>query len=145
MTRAGALPRLARVSRRERSHDGGWRGRPPHRVLGHVARVRTRRTQVEQGRAYTRPVPDHRVPPAVLPPGHRCRVDDLTYTSVGDWFRDHVGHVPVQAAAGLDRYRKAHGCSFAEPFEALSGPGGPMALLDGRRPADDTEPGEGCR
>ena len=34
-----------------------------------------------------------------LPPGHRCRVDDLAYDSVSDWYRDHIGHVPVQAAA----------------------------------------------
>jgi hypothetical protein len=36
-----------------------------------------------------------------LPPGHRCRVDDLVYESVGDWFNDHHGRVPIQATAGL--------------------------------------------
>ena len=24
-----------------------------------------------------------------LPPGHRCRVDDLAYESVSAWFHDH--------------------------------------------------------
>ena len=42
--------------------------------------------------------------PGSLPPGHRCRVDDLAYTSVSDWFNDHYGRVPIQAAAGLDRH-----------------------------------------
>jgi hypothetical protein len=64
------------------------------------------------------------LPPANLPAGHHCRVDDLTYTNVHDWYRDHVGHVPVQAAAGLDRYMRAHGCTFAEAFITLTGPRG---------------------
>jgi hypothetical protein len=38
--------------------------------------------------------------------------------------------VPVQAAAGLERYMRAHGVSFAEAFGALTGPGGPIILLD---------------
>jgi hypothetical protein len=65
-----------------------------------------------------------------LPPGHRCRVDDLAYTSVSDWFNDHHGRVPIQAAAGLDRYIKATGCTFAEAFAALSGKGGPIILIE---------------
>ena len=68
--------------------------------------------------------------PATLPPGHRCRVDDLAYTSVGDWFADHRGRMPIQAAAGLDRYMKAHGCTFAEAFAVLTGPGGPLILIE---------------
>jgi len=35
-----------------------------------------------------------------LPPGHRCRVDDLAYTPVSNWFNDHHGRVPSQAAPG---------------------------------------------
>ena len=68
--------------------------------------------------------------PATLPPGHRCRVDDLAHTSVGDWWDDHHGRVPIQAAAGLDRYIERYGCTFAEAFAALSGPGGPMILIE---------------
>jgi len=74
------------------------------------------------------------LPPAHLPAGHRCRVDDLTYTNVHDWYRDHAGHVPVQAAAGLDRYMRARGCTFAEAFTVLTGPRGPIILLDEVRP-----------
>jgi hypothetical protein len=65
-----------------------------------------------------------------LPPGHRCRVDDLAYTSVSDWFNDHQGRVPIQAAAALDRYMERTGSTFAEAFAALSGKGGPIILID---------------
>lgn len=65
-----------------------------------------------------------------LPPGDICRVDDLSYTSVGDWYADHRGRVPIRAAAALDRYIKAHGCSFGEAFATLSGPGGPIILIE---------------
>ena len=71
------------------------------------------------------PVPPH----ANLPPGHRCRVDDLRYESVGAWFEDHRGRVPIQAAAALDRYSRDHGCSFAEAFTALTN-GGPIILIE---------------
>lgn len=70
------------------------------------------------------------VTPGTLPPGHRCRVHDLAYASVSDWFRDHRGHVPIQAAAILDRYIKATGSRFAEAFTALSGKGGPIILIE---------------
>jgi hypothetical protein len=68
--------------------------------------------------------------PGSLPPGHGCRVDDLAYQSVSAWFTDHRGRVPIQAAAGLDRYIRATGCTFAEAFTALSGKGGPIILID---------------
>jgi hypothetical protein len=68
--------------------------------------------------------------PGSLPPGHRCRVDDLAYTSVSDWFIDHHGRVPIQAAAGLDRCIKATGSTFAEAFTALTGKGGPIILIE---------------
>ena len=75
-----------------------------------------------------------------LPDGHRCRVDDLAYTTVSDWFNDHHGRVPIQAAAGLDRHMKRTGCTFAEAFAALSGKGGPMILIEeAQDPALDTE------
>jgi hypothetical protein len=68
--------------------------------------------------------------PGSLPPGHRCRVDDLAYETVSDWFNDHHGRVPIQAAAGLDRYIKATEATFAEAFTALSGKGGPIILIE---------------
>lgn len=64
-----------------------------------------------------------------LPPGHRCRVDDLGYQSVSTWFEGHRGRVPIQAAAGLDRYIRNHGCTFAEAFTALTN-GGPIILIE---------------
>ena len=76
-------------------------------------------------------MPDGYVPsPGQLPAGHRCRTDDLAYTSVSNWYRDHHGRVPIQAAAGLDRYMRQHDCTFAEAFTALTGRGGPIILLD---------------
>ena len=68
--------------------------------------------------------------PATLPMGHRCRSDDLAYTDAGTWYRDHVGRVPVQAAAALERYMQAHDATFAEAFRSLAGPRGPIVLLD---------------
>jgi len=68
--------------------------------------------------------------PGSLPPGHRCRVDYLAYESVSTWFTDHSGRAPIQAAAGLDRYIKATGSTFAEAFTALSGKGGPIILIE---------------
>ena len=65
-----------------------------------------------------------------MPPGHLCRVDDLAYDSVSDWFDDHHGRVPIQAAAALDRYVRTPGCTFAEAFTALTGQRGPIILIE---------------
>jgi hypothetical protein len=70
-----------------------------------------------------------------LPPEHHCRVDDLAYTTVGEWFEDHHGRVPIHAAAGLSRYMKVHGCTFAEAYTALTAPGGPIILIDEEPPS----------
>jgi hypothetical protein len=78
-----------------------------------------------------------RMTPETLPPGHRCRVDDLAYASLSDWFRDHRGHVPIQASAGLDRYIKATGSTFAEAFAALSRKGGPIILIEEQSAASE--------
>ena len=72
---------------------------------------------------------DHVLPPGQLPTG-RCRTDGLAYTSVSNWYRDHHGRVPIQAAAGLERYMRQHGCTFAAALTALTGRGGPIILLD---------------
>jgi hypothetical protein len=42
---------------------------------------------------------------------------------------DDHGRVPIQAAAGLGRYIKGTGSTFAEAFTALSGKGGPIILI----------------
>jgi hypothetical protein len=55
-----------------------------------------------------------------MPPGHPCRVDDLAYESVTDWFHDHYGRVPIQAAVGLDQHKKRTGSIFAEAFKAAA-------------------------
>jgi hypothetical protein len=71
-----------------------------------------------------------------LPPGHRCRVDDLAYDSVSDWYRDHIGHVPVQAAAALGRLTHGDGTSFPDAYRLLLKRGA-IILSD---PAADGEP-----
>jgi hypothetical protein len=78
----------------------------------------------------------HRGP---LPADHDCRRDDPSYTSVHDWWRDHQGRVPIQAAAGLDRYVREHGVSFGEAFRALTGPRGPIILIGPAEPPAGTE------
>jgi hypothetical protein len=55
-----------------------------------------------------------------MPPGHPCRVDDLAYESVTDWFHDHYGRVPIQVAVGLDQHKKRTGSIFAEAFKAAA-------------------------
>lgn len=53
--------------------------------------------------------PDVQMLPAPeVPAGHRCRTDDLAYTSVGDWYRDHHGPRAVHAPAGLLVRRGLH-------------------------------------
>ena len=54
-----------------------------------------------------------------LPARHVCRVDDLAYESVGAWYTDHRGRVPIQAAHALTREMQTRGCTFAEAFTAL--------------------------
>jgi hypothetical protein len=45
--------------------------------------------------------------------------DPLTYTSVGEWFADYRGRVPIEMAIALDRYMKRTGRTFAEAWTAL--------------------------
>jgi hypothetical protein len=81
--------------------------------------------------------------PGRLPPGHDCRRDDPGYASVHDWWQDHHGRVPIQAAAGLDRYVREHGVSFGEAFRALTGPRGPIILI--QESSDAPPPGTSRR
>ena len=52
-------------------------------------------------------------------PGHLCRRDDPTYESVSDWYRHHIGRVPIQMAWGIDQRMKRTGETFAEAWTAL--------------------------
>jgi len=63
-----------------------------------------------------------------------------TYTTVGEWFRDYQGFVPIQLAAGLDRYMRNHDVTFREAYRALLKSGAIIPLvssagLDGDRDA----------
>jgi hypothetical protein len=50
---------------------------------------------------------------------HRCRVDDPEYATVGAWYEDHRGRVPIEMARGLSSYIKEHDCSFRVAYTAL--------------------------
>jgi hypothetical protein len=65
-----------------------------------------------------------------LPADHRCRTDDLTYSTVTDWYDDHAGRVPLEVPRALAANMKARGCSFAEAFAMLTGPSGPVILIE---------------
>ena len=60
-----------------------------------------------------------------------------TYTSVGAWYADHRGYVPIQAAAALDRLTRDGSLSFPDAYRLLLRRGA-IIHLD---PADDVEPG----
>ena len=61
-----------------------------------------------------------------------------TYTSVGDWYTDHRGYVPIQMAAGISRTMKERGLTFREAY-ALLLRRGTIIHVD---PADDDIPAE---
>jgi hypothetical protein len=60
-----------------------------------------------------------------------------TYTSVGAWYADHRGYVPIQAAAALGRLTRDGSLSFPDAYRLLLKRGA-IIHLD---PADDIEPG----
>ena len=45
--------------------------------------------------------------------------DALTYSTVGEWFADYHGYVPIQMAHGLSQYMKRTGCTFPEAYTRL--------------------------
>jgi hypothetical protein len=59
-----------------------------------------------------------------------------TYTSVGEWFDDYHGYVPIQMAAALGRLTRDNGMSFPDAYRLLLGRGA-IIHID---PADDAEP-----
>jgi hypothetical protein len=75
--------------------------------------------------------------PDRLGPDHDCRRDDPRYPSVGAWWEDHRGRVPIQMAAGLDRYVREHGVSFGEAFQALLDRGAIVLIRE--QPEADTD------
>jgi hypothetical protein len=86
-------------------------------------RARLEAELVRRGIAPPQPHDDHTPAPTRLPPDHHCRVDDLSYTDVGTWHRDHQDVMPARAAMYLEQHMREHGCGFAEAFTALLGDG----------------------
>lgn len=76
----------------------------------------------------------HDPAPADPDPSIRARkpLDELrdppTYSSVGEWYRDYRGYVPIQMAQGLDRYMHRTGATFAEAYAALRDAGAIIEL-----------------
>ncbi len=58
------------------------------------------------------------------------------YTSVGEWYANHRGYVPIQQAAALDRLTRDDAMSFRDAYRLLLRRGA-IIHLD---PADDVEP-----
>jgi hypothetical protein len=59
-----------------------------------------------------------------------------TYATVGAWYADYIGYVPIQQAASLDRLIRQTGMSFPDAYRTL---------VERRKiihidPADDLEP-----
>jgi hypothetical protein len=101
-------------------HNTELRGRPEHYALRgaevYVGAATDRRSSrwhgAPAGCDRSRGMPSIERTPGSSPPGHHCRVDDLANTSVPDLSAKYRGRVPIQVAAGLDRYMKATGCTF---------------------------------
>jgi hypothetical protein len=58
--------------------------------------------------------------------------DISTYTSVGEWYEDYRGRVPVQTAAALARLMNKEGISFPEAYARLMSEGS-IIEVDGAR------------
>ncbi len=61
-----------------------------------------------------------------------------TYTSVGEWYTDHRGYVPIQMAAGISRTMKERGMTFREAYTYLLH----RRVIIHVDPADDAVPAE---
>lgn len=59
-----------------------------------------------------------------------------TYATVGQWFQDYHGYVPIQMPAGLQRLIDQTGLSFPDAYRTLLGAGTIIHI----NPADDAEP-----
>jgi hypothetical protein len=67
---------------------------------------------------------DWRTPVPELP-------DPVSYATVGEWFADYHGYVPIQMARGLTEYMARHGCTFREAYASLRKAG---AIIEVDRP-----------
>jgi hypothetical protein len=59
-----------------------------------------------------------------------------TYATVGEWFADYQGYVPIQIPHAIDRLIRATGLSFPDAYRHLLRRG-TIIHID---PADDLEP-----
>ena len=62
-----------------------------------------------------------------------------TYATVGEWFADYRGYVPIQMPHAIDRLTKRTGLSFPDAYRTLLR-GGAIIHIE---PADDLEPRRG--
>ena len=65
----------------------------------------------------------------VLEPDHLCSRDDPKYLTVSDWYRHHIGRVPIIMAWKLSQRIKTTGETFAEAWTAMVG-GGSIILIE---------------
>ena len=61
-----------------------------------------------------------------------------TYATVGEWFDDYRGYVPIQMAAGISRTMKERGLTFREAYTLLVSRGAIIHI----NPSDDDVPAE---
>ena len=54
--------------------------------------------------------------------------DPLSYSTVGEWYRDYRGYVPIQMVQGLAQYVTRTGATFAEAYAALRSAGAIIEL-----------------
>ena len=65
-----------------------------------------------------------------------------TYATVGEWFDDYHGYVPIEMAAGLSRLmRKRPELTFPEAYAALLHAGAIIELHDDQVGGKDSEVG----
>lgn len=65
--------------------------------------------------------------------------DPHAYATVGEWYADYAGFVPIQAAQALSRAMRQRGLTFADAYDLLRGAGAIVELS--RTPADRDEGG----
>jgi hypothetical protein len=66
--------------------------------------------------------------------------DPLTYATVGEWYADYHGFVPIQMAHGLSQVMKARGLSFPDAYRLLRDKGAIIELQPA--PTGPGDPGQ---
>lgn len=61
-----------------------------------------------------------------------------TYRTVGEWYKDYRGYVPIQMAHGIDQLIRETGLSFPDAYRQLLGRGAIIHLEP-----DDVDPESG--